>query len=216
MYILLQANYEPHDFEKITVERGQFVTSYPNLSVATGLSVKQVRTAINHLLSTGELAVKKYPKYSVYTVVNYNEYQDNGQANGQAEGRQWAGNGQAMGTNGRKNKKDKKDNKSSILSAENENLDILTLEQYDELINLYDEKTVNKYVNKIIRWQDNNGKKINNPFDTIKKWIDEDNQKRQKSESKNKRDTSYNLDEFEKYALNFSLCSEEGDNYDSN
>ena len=32
IYLLLQANYEPHDFETMTIGRGQLVTSYPKLS----------------------------------------------------------------------------------------------------------------------------------------------------------------------------------------
>ena len=97
LYLILQANYEPHDFENITIQRGQIATSYPSIAKNTGLSVKSVRTAIKHLIETGEVAVSKYPRYSVYTVVCYDKYQDKRQSVGQAKGRLRAGKGQAKG-----------------------------------------------------------------------------------------------------------------------
>lgn len=109
LYLILQANYEPHDFENITIQRGQIATSYPSIAKNTGLSVKSVRTAIKHLIETGEVAVSKYPRYSVYTVVCYDKYQDKRQSVGQAKGRQGAGCGQAKGTNEKKVTKYNKD-----------------------------------------------------------------------------------------------------------
>ena len=100
LYLILQANYEPHDFENITIQRGQIATSYPSIAKNTGLSVKSVRTAIKHLIETGEVAVSKYPRYSVYTVVCYDKCQDKRQGVGQAKGRQGAGCGQAKGRQG--------------------------------------------------------------------------------------------------------------------
>lgn len=109
LYLILQANYEPHDFENITIQRGQIATSYPSIAKNTGLSIKSVRTAIKHLIETGEVAVSKYPRYSVYTVVCYDKYQDKRQSVGQAKGRQGAGCGQAKGTNEKKATKYNKD-----------------------------------------------------------------------------------------------------------
>ena len=71
IYILLNANITDHDFDKIMVHRGELVTSYESLSKATGMSLKEVRTALTHLKETGEVAVRIYPKYSVISVVNY-------------------------------------------------------------------------------------------------------------------------------------------------
>lgn len=109
LYLILQANYEPHDFKNITIQRGQIATSYPSIAKNTGLSIKSVRTAIKHLIETGEVAVSKYPRYSVYTVVCYDKYQDKRQSVGQAKGRQGAGCGQTKGTNEKKATKYNKD-----------------------------------------------------------------------------------------------------------
>lgn len=56
--------------------RGSFVSSYPRLSDETGLTINETRTALKHLLSTGEITVKAHAKYSVFTVKNYCNYQD--------------------------------------------------------------------------------------------------------------------------------------------
>ena len=75
IHLLLAANYEPHDFENITVQRGQVVASYQSIADALGLSVRNVRTAISHLKSTGELTGKKYSKFSVFTLLRYDDFQ---------------------------------------------------------------------------------------------------------------------------------------------
>ncbi len=75
VHLLLAANYEAHDFENITVQRGQLVTSYQSIADALNLSVRNVRTAITHLKTTGELTSKQYPKFSLITILNYDLYQ---------------------------------------------------------------------------------------------------------------------------------------------
>lgn len=97
-HLIITANYEPKPFENITVQRGQRVASYGTLAEETGLSVRNVRTAIRHLILTGEVTSKSTNKYSVFTIVNYDLYQDNRQTNRQTSD-----------NNGRKIKKDKKD-----------------------------------------------------------------------------------------------------------
>lgn len=101
LHCLLMANYTDGRFEGKEVKRGQFVTSLDHLSKQTDLTVKQVRTALDHLIGTGEVASKSYSKYRVITVVKYDVYQDEGKQNGsqraskgQAEGKQGASEGQ--------------------------------------------------------------------------------------------------------------------------
>lgn len=75
LHLIINANVTDHDFENITVHRGQLVTSYPSLADSLNLSIRNVRTALDHLKSTGEVTVTRYPKYSLITVVNYGMYQ---------------------------------------------------------------------------------------------------------------------------------------------
>lgn len=108
-HLIITANYEPKPFENITVQRGQRIASYGTLAEETGLSVRNVRTAIRHLILTGEVTSKSTNKYSVFTIVNYDLYQDNRQTNRQASDKQPTSNRQASDNNERKIKKDKKD-----------------------------------------------------------------------------------------------------------
>lgn len=75
IHCLLKANWKDGKFEGKEVKRGSFVTSLDKLSKETGLSVRQVRTALNHLFLTGELTSTSCSKYRVITVTNYNQYQ---------------------------------------------------------------------------------------------------------------------------------------------
>ena len=93
LHILLKANWKPGRFQGTEVPRGSLVTSQQNMAIETGLTIKNVRTALKHLESTGEVAVKRHPKFSVITVKNYNQYQSSGSqmaVDGQSNGSRWA------------------------------------------------------------------------------------------------------------------------------
>lgn len=75
-HLILTANYEEKCFKGEAIHRGQRVASYGTLAKETGLSVRNVRTAIRHLISTNEVTSKATNKYSVFTIVNYDMYQD--------------------------------------------------------------------------------------------------------------------------------------------
>lgn len=80
IYLLLMANVTDHVFMGIEIRRGEIASSYKSLAAATGLTERSVRTAINHLKSTGELTVKRHPKFSVFSIPRYDYYQNNRQA----------------------------------------------------------------------------------------------------------------------------------------
>lgn len=122
VHCLLKANFTDGRFEGIDVNRGQFVTSLPSLSKQTRLTIQQVRTALEHLKSTGEITYRIYPKFRVITVVKYNDFQqDNRQLNRVATGNQQASNRQSTGNqqqykkNNKNNNKDDKDDTTNIL-----------------------------------------------------------------------------------------------------
>ncbi len=75
MWLLLSANIEAHDFERDTIQRGEVATSRKSISADTGLSEREVRTALNHLKETGEVTVRLRPKYQVISIVEYDKYQ---------------------------------------------------------------------------------------------------------------------------------------------
>lgn len=75
LHLILTANYTEGNFHGLVVKRGQCVTSLTRLAEQTGLSVRQVRVSLDHLKMTGEVTSESYPRYSVITVVKYDEYQ---------------------------------------------------------------------------------------------------------------------------------------------
>ena len=75
IHLLLTANWKDDDFEQITVRRGQRVASRRSLAEETGMTEREIRTALNHLISTGEVPSKSYTKYTVITIENYDRYQ---------------------------------------------------------------------------------------------------------------------------------------------
>ena len=49
VYLLLSSNFENRDFEDIIIKRGQYACTQERLSAETGLSLKEVRTALDNL-----------------------------------------------------------------------------------------------------------------------------------------------------------------------
>ena len=75
IHLLLVANHEDREWHGITIKRGQKLTSYEKLAKETKLSVQNVRTAISHLKSTGEITCKTTHRYTLVTVEKYDDYQ---------------------------------------------------------------------------------------------------------------------------------------------
>ena len=75
LHLILTANWEPKKWHGITVERGQRVYSRASLAKEMRLSERNVRTALNHLISTGEVTSQSTSQYSIITVKNYDLYQ---------------------------------------------------------------------------------------------------------------------------------------------
>ena len=75
IHCLLKANWCDGKFKGNIIKRGSFVTSYNTLCNELDLTINEVRTAIRHLQTTHEITVKAHSKFSVITVVKYNDYQ---------------------------------------------------------------------------------------------------------------------------------------------
>ncbi len=74
-YCLLSANTTDRVWRGITIERGSFISSLPNMSEQTGLTIRSIRTAISRLISTHELTCETTHKYTKITVCKYEQYQ---------------------------------------------------------------------------------------------------------------------------------------------
>lgn len=76
-HCLLKANIKDKKWQGKVVERGSFITSLDNLVFETGLTKRQIRTAISKLRMTHELTYKTTRHYSVISINNYEQYQPN-------------------------------------------------------------------------------------------------------------------------------------------
>lgn len=76
LHILLRANWEAGSWHGINYGVGEFITSLQTLADETHLSVQQVRTALQHLISTGEVTSKQQGKARIIAVNNWCQYQE--------------------------------------------------------------------------------------------------------------------------------------------
>lgn len=104
------------------------MTSYGKLSEETGLSVKEVRTALSKLVSTGELKLntpksdKKGKAYTLVTVCKYDHYQSIDEnkgteeaKEGHREGTGGAQKGQLLTIDNKENKENNNNNSDTIV-----------------------------------------------------------------------------------------------------
>lgn len=119
IHLLLTVNYEPQTWRGIEIKRGQRVSSYEILASELNLSVKNIRTALKHLIQTGEVAHTATAKYGLFTVNNYDKFQqaaDEPAVEGQTGGSQAAVKGQQRNKDNKSNK-DKKININNAQAA---------------------------------------------------------------------------------------------------
>lgn len=121
IHCLLRANWKPTKWHGIEIEAGQFVTSLPSLAEETQLTIQQVRTALEHLTSTGEITSKQQAKCRIITVNNWSAYQgDNSQPNRESTGNQQEDNREVTADKEIKN----------IRSKEEKNINIDVIDKY--------------------------------------------------------------------------------------
>ena len=91
IHCLLLANHKDGKWHGVDVPRGCFVSSIPSLAEKTGMSERNIRTALKHLKATGEVTGKSTNKYTIFKVEKYDQYQ----SDDRQSDRQMTGNCQA-------------------------------------------------------------------------------------------------------------------------
>ena len=76
LHLLLIANHKDNKWRGTDIKRGQKLTSISKLSKEVNLSERKVRTAIKHLKSTNDVTSNSNAQHTVFTVVNYDSYQE--------------------------------------------------------------------------------------------------------------------------------------------
>lgn len=114
IHLLLKANFCEAEFENIIIKRGQLVTSRKQLSSELNISEQSIRTALKNLKSTNDITIDTTSKYSIITIVKYDDYQSstNILTNSQPTANQQSTNDQPQY---KKNKKKENNNNSNNL-----------------------------------------------------------------------------------------------------
>jgi len=204
VHLLLTANYEPRVFEGRMIERGQRAASYSGLSKETKISVRSIRTSLEHLKSTNEVTTETTPKFTIITIKNYDLYQqptneltsdrqttDKRPTN---DRQQWKKDKERK----RKIKKDKEERETRVRArdprtahGEFQNVFLSDFE-LQELKTRYPNDYETK-IERLSRYLASTGKKYHDHYATLIDWLQEDAaQEQPKSKS------SYDLNELEK------------------
>ena len=147
IHCLLRANWQAGSWKGINYLPGEFITSLPSLAKESGLTVQQVRTSLNKLISTGELTSKltdsvtgnKLTKNRVISINNWDCYQsgnsqnnsqNNSKSNRTATGQQQDSNSRYKNNRNIEDKKEKENNKPAAqLPSENEDDEYMSPEE---------------------------------------------------------------------------------------
>jgi len=97
VYLLCKVNYEEKKWKGIVIPKGGLICSYETLSFGTGLSVKQVRTAMKKLEESEEVTRKRADKGQLVTLVKWDKMQSPDGQEGRQTGTLRAGRGQEEG-----------------------------------------------------------------------------------------------------------------------
>jgi hypothetical protein len=75
LHLLLKANHKQKRYKGLELKIGTIITSRDILAIETGLSIQQIRTALDKLKSTNEITIKTSSQGTIIEVVNYAKYQ---------------------------------------------------------------------------------------------------------------------------------------------
>jgi len=75
LHILLKANHKSKNYKGELIQIGEHLTSREILANETGLTIRQVRTALTKLKTTNEVTIKASSQGTKIQVVNYEKYQ---------------------------------------------------------------------------------------------------------------------------------------------
>lgn len=114
VHLILSANIDDVIWHGITIKRGSLISSYAKIAKRTGLTIRQARTAINHLETTGEVTRLSYSKFTVFTLNNYDKFQDVTSKTLKKRSKSDKVVDKQATSNRQQNNKDNKDNKEAI------------------------------------------------------------------------------------------------------
>lgn len=75
LHFLITARWQDGSWHGIEIKRGEVLESLPSIAQKNGLTVRNVRTAIQHLIDTNSVTIRKVGRCHIYKVSEYEKYQ---------------------------------------------------------------------------------------------------------------------------------------------
>lgn len=204
LHLLLTVNIAKRQWHGITVPCGSRVSSYAVLAKETRLTERQVRTAISHLETTGELTRYKYPNFTVFAINNYDKYQLlTDETTGQRQGNDKVATGQRQ--QNKKIEEDKEDNYLSFLDAEKEKNAPPT---FEEIQKYAEENGIETDLKRFYtyyeqhQWKTKNGDDITDWTATLRYWEKRDGKFKKKKKQQQETPVSENAEAYASLILN--------------
>ena len=178
IHLLLKANHKDNSYRGKIVKKGHLLTSRELLSKETGLTERQIRTALNHLKSTNEIAIKSNRQGTEIKVVKYSEYQEttNEKTNERPTNDQQA-------TSNNNDKKEKNEEKYYYII--NDKLK-LTNEKYKKLLETYSPSEVDAKIYEMENYDLKKRSKYKSMYLTLNKWLLKDRKQQEEKQAAKK------------------------------
>ena len=189
IHLLVSATHKEVKHKGGVLGPAQIITTLPNLSEQTGLSIQQIRRAIINLKSTGEITDKTTNKNRLITINNWTLYQlddiqSNRQNNSQTTDKQQTNNRQYIEQECKECKEEKLESKEERKKSKETNKQIkkvnkqvygeyknvlLTEEEYQKLS--YDYSNVEDLITFLDEYIEEKGYKSKSHYLAIKRWV---------------------------------------------
>ena len=117
IHLLLTVNTADEIWHGVKIQRGSRISSYAKLAKELNLTIKEIRTASQHLEQTGEVARTAYPKFTVFSISNYDNYQMKGTKKGTQKGTESGKRGANEGQQRKKEKESQEDKEESATTS---------------------------------------------------------------------------------------------------
>ncbi len=190
MYLILSARFSEGEYNGEKIKRGETVTSYPRIALATGITERQARTALSKLIKSGKVSVRRYPKFSVVTLKDYENFQGmSDRKSGESQSNDSLGVTQMSPIKEIKNDKENKNGSCCMESGGDDEEDedyfklnvwskgghvMLSDMQAENLLDLLSLDEFNFYLDKLDRFIGEKHAAVKNHYETILKWVSQD------------------------------------------
>jgi hypothetical protein len=173
LHLLLKANTETKKWQGQTINRGQLITSLKNLSHETGLTEKEVRTAISKLEKTKEVGKQTTSVNTTLTMINYDLYQSMGKPTDKRGTNEGQGRGKRGATTKEYKEEEELKEDKELVHTSFDHLSI-TKAEFNKLIELgYSESKIKDIFLRIQNYKNNN--KYKSLYLTALNWLKDEN-----------------------------------------